>query len=81
MIRWDIALEREFVEQRTLVNLPLAHHRLHSSFDAGSASMRRLPASKEFFNRINPKADMGAHCELGPLASSQPSSPAPQFGR
>jgi hypothetical protein len=43
MIRWDMTLEREFVEQRTLVNLPLAHHRLHTSFDAGSESMRRLP--------------------------------------
>src|SRR6516162_5837495 len=64
MIRWNVTLERELVEQRTLVNLPLAHHRPHSSSDAGSESMSRLRRNYRVFQRNR--------AESGPCSRSSP---------
>src|SRR5262244_3017297 len=48
MIGRHMAIERELVEQRTLVNPSLAHHRSHSRFDDESESTPRLPSNRGF---------------------------------
>jgi hypothetical protein len=49
MARRHVFFEREFVEQRPLPNLPIAHHRLHSNFDSWS-QRASAAATSEFFN-------------------------------
>src|SRR5215831_6602555 len=64
MIRWNMTLERELVEQRTLVKLSLPHHRLHSSSDAGSESMSRLRRNYRVFQRNRCATGHRVRCDL-----------------
>jgi hypothetical protein len=55
MVDWHMLLERELVKQSTLIDLPLTHHHLHSSFVTGVNQQNNPAATSDFFNRIDPK--------------------------
>lgn len=58
------------------------HIRPHQQAEHKTAPDRKRRIIKSTLATREPSTqDMCAHRELGPLASSQPSSPAPQFGR
>jgi hypothetical protein len=57
MVGRHMPLEREFVKQSALIDLPLTHHHLHSSFVTGVNQQNNTIATSEFFNRIFRSAD------------------------
>src|SRR5437762_13312105 len=55
MIRWNMPIERELIEQRSLFNLPVSHHDLQSCLAQRLNQRTSCVATEEFFNRIDPK--------------------------
>jgi hypothetical protein len=56
MVDGHMLLERKLVKQSTLIDLPLAHHHLHSALITGVNHYNDPAATSEFFNRIGPEA-------------------------
>jgi hypothetical protein len=59
MVDGHVLLERELVKQSTLIDLPLAHHHLHSALITGVNHYNDPAATSEFFNRIDPLPTFG----------------------
>src|SRR5262245_23574297 len=51
MVERHMLLERELVKQRTLIDLPLAHHHLHSRCDNWSESVKQPQRNLRLFQQ------------------------------
>ena len=54
MIRWNVRFEREFIEQRSLVDLAMFHHDLQSCTSQRLNKRTSSRATADFFNKIDP---------------------------
>jgi hypothetical protein len=60
MVRWNMLLQRELIEQRSLLDLPMSHHERQSWLWPKLNQQIICAATADFFNRIDPEPTCGA---------------------
>jgi len=55
MIGWNVLLQRELIEQRSLLDLPMSHHERQPCRSTGLNHSSSCVATADFFNTIGPK--------------------------
>src|SRR6516162_7968965 len=75
MIRWNVLVQRELIEQRSLFDLPVSHHDLQSLPNAATESRTSCVATDDFFNTICHKQTSNDACPVSiriPLGKALP---------
>ena len=70
MIRWNVLIQRELIEQRSLFDLPVSHHDLQSRLVQRLNQRTSCVATEDFFNTIKGKPTSSW---TGPIYGERPS--------